>query len=475
MRRRSLSPALAIAAALSGAASSCGEAVPQTRSLLLITVDTLRADRVGAHGPSGSLTPVLDRLAREGTALSQCVVPVPRTSQSVASLLTGLHPVHHGVRGLFWPLPRQGGETLAERLGGAGYRTAAFTSNVVLRPGQGFERGFSLYDNPRPRWEKNGAGAVVEDALAWVRRSGGDRWFVWVHLLDPHWPYEPAPPFDAAAGGVTDGDRTLFAGGPAAGDQGHAGVVFTGVPPDRAAHLRALYDGEVAATDAAIGRLISGLETRGALDRTLVVVTSDHGESLGEHGYWFAHGEYLYDEGIRVPAIFRAPGLVPAGATLNRLVRTYDLMPTILDLLAVRPPAELDGLSRANEIRAGGDEDAREREIYLESDRELLRPGNPKRFLPGYDGSWRGLRGEAFAVFRIPASAGEDWEAYDLVRDPGEAAPAAPGALPDSRRIQERLRHWEARAASAEPPPVPAADPEHREALRSLGYAAASP
>src|SRR5881397_3164780 len=143
-------------AALSGLAG-CHRLPPPHHRLLLVTVDTLRADRLGCYGHQEPLTPNLDRVSSEGALLEQVIVPVPRTTQSTASLLTGLHPVRHGARGLFSLLPANSGHTLAQVLSERGFRTAAFTSNLFLRPGQGFERGFGLYDNPPVRWERNGA------------------------------------------------------------------------------------------------------------------------------------------------------------------------------------------------------------------------------------------------------------------------------------------------------------------------------
>ena len=462
-----------------GGLLSCSPGPRLPQRLLLVTVDTLRADRLGCYGQTLPLTPRLDALAAEGALLEQVIVPVPRTTQSTASLLTGLHPVHHGARGLFSRMPTGGFRTLAEILAEDGFKTAAFTSNLFLRPGQGFERGFALYDNPQGRWERNGAERTVEDALDWVRGQAGRRWFLWVHLLDPHWSYEPAPPFDRFAGGLREEDSRLFEevahGGVSKGEVvfGHA---LAGPECD---HLRLLYDGEVAATDAAIGSLVGGLRGQGLLEGSLVVITADHGESLGEHGYKFAHGEYLYDDTLRVPALVLAPGLIPAGLRLRRLVRNFDLMPTILDLMGLKPPAGLDGISRARELR-GGPETDEAREIYLESDRQFLLQGNPKRFLPGYDGSWRALRTERWKMIQIPRPGGDLIELYDLASDPGEEhdlSHSLPENAGTAERLASRLAQWQAMASAREPSAVnpPPPDNEQLRLLRSLGYVEAAP
>ena len=442
--------------------------------LLLVTVDTLRADRLGCYGQRLPLTPNLDRLASEGALLEQVVVPVPRTTQSTASLLTGLHPVSHGVRGLFWRLPENAGRTLAEILLEKGFETAAFTSNLFLRPGQGFERGFRLYDNPPARWERNGSAEIVDNALDWIgrRHKSDSGWFVWLHFLDPHWSYEPPSPYDRWAGGVRPEDLRLFrdveAGRVAKGD-----IVFgQAVSKPQADRLRRLYDGEVAATDAALGHLREGLKRMGLLDGTLLVVTADHGESLGEHGYSFAHGEFLYEETLRVPAIIRLPGTIPAGRRPHRLVRNFDLMPTILELLQMAPPAGLDGISRAAELR-GAEESDSGREIYIESDRQYLLSGNPKRFLPGYEGSWRAIRDENWKMIRIPRTGGDLIELYDMRTDPAEQRDLSGHLPPEAAGLASRLARWEELASqhSGQGSQEPSLDEQQLQTLRSLGYA----
>ena len=445
---------------------------PPQANLLLVSVDTLRADRLGVYGSTAGLTPHLDALAGRGAVFEQLIVPVPRTTQSTASLLTGRHPVSHGARGLFWPLPAGGGTTLAEALHGAGYDTAALVSNLFLRPGQGFERGFDLYDNPPGRWERNGAATTVDDALDWLdrTRSGGKPWFLWVHLLDPHWSYEPDGPFAARAGGVRPEDADLYAGMATGRIPKGEGVFGSLIPEDRVRHLVGLYEGEIAAVDAAAGRLLEGLATRGLAERTLVALTADHGEALGGHGYRFAHGEYLYEDTVRIPGLLSGPG-IPPGRRLRRLVRNFDLMPTLLELLAVRPPPGMDGVSRAAEVR-GEPEDAREREIYLESDLQFLLSGNPRRFLPGYAGSWRALRGETLKVIRIPTAGAGEWEIYDPAADPDEARNLAGASPPGVADAKTRLAEWERRAAlppGAESGPAVPRE-EHRMQLQSLGY-----
>src|SRR5213593_2684210 len=174
---------------------SCGRSAPHP-NVLLITIDTLRADRLGCYGYARPTSPHIDRLATEGALFERAYTTLPRTTQSVASILTGRYPKSHGARGLFSTLS-PANLTLAEILREQGYDTAGFVSNLFLRPGQGFEQGFGSYDNPPARWDGDSAGAISSAALDWLeRRRPGHPFFLWVHYLDPHWTYRPVPPFD---------------------------------------------------------------------------------------------------------------------------------------------------------------------------------------------------------------------------------------------------------------------------------------
>src|SRR5881296_196373 len=175
--------------------SGCGPRASRP-NLLLITIDTLRADRLGCYGYGRATSPRIDRLSERGALFERAYTTIPRTTQSVASILTGRYPKSHGARGLFSTLS-PANLTLAEILKGQEYDTAAFVSNLFLRPGQGFEQGFDRYDDPQQRWDGDSAGPVSAGALDWLRGRKADRPFLlWVHYLDPHWTYRPRPPFD---------------------------------------------------------------------------------------------------------------------------------------------------------------------------------------------------------------------------------------------------------------------------------------
>jgi choline-sulfatase len=268
-------------------------------NILLITLDTTRADHLGAYGHQLAQTPRLDRLAREGVLFERALTAAPITLPAHASLLTGAYPFTHGVRNngnfsLSDTVP-----TLATALHDAGYRTAAFVSAFVLDRRYGLARGFDEYDD-RVGLERRGDRTAAA-ALEWLNAhaSAPAPFFVWLHLYDAHDPYDPPPPF-----------REAFAG--------------------------RLYDGEIAFDDEVIGSVLDGLDRAGRLSSTIVAVIGDHGESLGEHGE-DTHAVFVYEATLRIPMIIAWRGRLPAGRRVPSLVRGIDLAPTLLDL-ADRPP-----------------------------------------------------------------------------------------------------------------------------------------
>ncbi len=469
----------AVPFALISLSASCGsEPRAAHRNVILLTIDTLRADHVGAGAGGQTLTPHIDRLAAEGAAADWALAPMPRTTQSVASILTGLHPLRHGADGLNMPL-RASCSTLAELLSAAGYESAAMTSNFVLRPGMGFEQGFSLYSNTRPRWEGDSAPMLSEEALAWVRgRSASDTpFFLWVHYLDPHWPY--SPPEDLAQGLGADPrpgrDLRLRM---TSGELSEGELIFSAEEELGASgvrNLQSLYAAEVRATDRAIGTLVDGLAEIGVLDASVLLLTADHGESLGAHDYWFAHGEYLYDDTLRVPLLVRAPGLIAAGQRIEGTVRLEDVLPTICDLTGVELPQGLDGMSLASWLRGGRDGGPGARDTVHLTDHRLVRPENPRRPVGGRDGRWWALADGEHKLIQIPLpNGGFEEELYAVQADPGEQHNLAGESGNLTGELRGRLAAARqallAAYAAIESEASPEESGESRKILESLGY-----
>jgi arylsulfatase A-like enzyme len=404
-------------------AAGCGRARPQPLdNLLLVTLDTTRADRVGAYGNSLGLTPNLDRLAAGGARFEAAWSPAPLTLPSHATMLTGLLPVAHGLRqNGSGELPPEV-DTLATRLAGAGFRNGAFVSAFVLNHRFGLARGFATYDDEIAQRPGRPAGLeaqrpgreTVDRALAWLAARDGRRWFLWVHLFDAHAPYEPPEPF-----------KSRFA---------------------------SPYDGEVAETDAQLGRLLDALAASGQSTKTLVVVAGDHGEALGEHGEP-THGLLLYEPTLHVPLVVSALERIRAGSVVRTPVSLVDLAPTAADLLGVTWPAGPQGRSGedlANALRE--DAEPAPHDLYAETEYPRLFGWAPLA----------ALRRGAAKFVHAPEP-----ELFDLASDPGETR----NRIDEDRRAAvemkqrvEALRSGALDRSTAEP------DAESQRQLAALGY-----
>ncbi|HKC13636.1 MAG TPA: sulfatase-like hydrolase/transferase [Vicinamibacteria bacterium] len=373
-----LALALGAAAVLGGLALRPPKAqAPGRDNLLLVTLDTTRADRLGCYGYAGARTRYLDRLAAEGVRFARAISPAPITLPAHASLFTGLYPIAHGVRnnGNFTLSDRY--PTLTTLLKAQGYRTAAFVSSFILDRRYGLSRGFDRYDDRMEGAEAQVISLEAErrgDRTAlllarWLEdqaASPGAPFFAWLHLYDPHEPYQPPPPF-----------REMFASNP--------------------------YDGEIAFDDAVVASILDKLSQLGLREHTLIAVIGDHGESLGDHGEE-THSMFVYEGVLNVPFILWRPGRIPAGVVVQEPVRATDLAPTLLELLGL-PPLQTDhGRSLVPLIQ--GRSPGPSPPIYAET------------YLPLLYMNWaplRSIRDERFKLIDAPRP-----ELYDLVRDPKE-------------------------------------------------------
>ncbi len=369
----------------------------------LITIDTLRADHVGCYGYKQVETPALDALAADGVRFTQAFTHSPITNTSHITILTGLLPSVHGVTDFGVPLSPQH-VTAAELLKKHGYQTAAFIGAVILDSNTlapGLDRGFDFYDNfpakteSKERWgrvERRGM-EVVEHAENWFEKHRTGPHFVWVHLYDPHDPYEPPPPFSEK-------------------------------------YKDHLYDGEIAYADSALARWIAFLKKAGVYDNAIIVVTGDHGEGLGEHGEE-THGLFLYDSTLHVPLILKTPlktaGAAPHGIVIDAQVRTTDILPTILAATGVAAPAELNGESLLPLIDA---QVPSGRALFGETDYPLRWGWAPLR----------ALRSENNKLIEAPRP-----ELYDLQADPKELKNLYAPDNSRLQRLQAEMAKWKAK------------------------------
>ncbi|RMG47272.1 MAG: tetratricopeptide repeat protein [Acidobacteria bacterium] len=420
--------------ALVVAASCGGTRIGPPRSggpptVLLVTIDTLRADRVGCYGRADAGTPMLDELAARGVRFAAAHTTAPLTLPAHSSIMTGRSVPAHGVRnnGTFALPPEI--PTLAERFEAAGYATGAFISSPVLKRRHGLARGFQRYDDAIAEIPANVGRIVVHyaersgretvsRAIAWLLDQEGRPAFLWVHLWEPHSPYRPPPPF---AERFRD-DR---------------------------------YQGEVAAADAALKRLIDGIASLGRADGLLVVVSGDHGEALGDHGEQ-THGLFLYEEVLRVPLIVSGPSWGVRHAVIEELASVADIAPTLAELARLPALPGTDGLSLAAAL-AGGPMPKRGG-VFAES------------WLPRFDFGWSGLQAYLSGhrkLIRAPRP-----ELYDLEADPEEMHDLAGERPGEVRELTSQLLAEVSRAAAASRGRAQVGATEKElETLRTLGYA----
>ncbi len=414
--------AFALTDCRSGSKETASPAPSRLRPLnvLVVTIDTLRPDHLHCYGDQTIETPVLDRLAQRGVLFETAVAQAPLTPPSHASIFTGQYPPVHHVRNTGgFALPSTA-RPLARILQEQGWDTSAFVSSVALKSAYGFNNGFAVYDDQMPtagnRQElaeepERRAGDTVDRALRWLGGQSGKPWFLWVHLYDPHRPYNPPEALKAK---------------------------YDGRP----------YDAEIAYADQQLGRLLEAVDRKSPGDQTIVAVLSDHGEGLGQHGE-FTHGVFLYDSTLRIAFIMAGPG-VPQGVRVKQQVRSIDFLPTLLALMGSGVPTGVQGASL---VRAFSGQATLTDISYSET------------LFPKIDMGWselRCIRTDRWKYIRAPRP-----QLYDLASDPGETANVI-GQHPDeARRLEAELMKIAGGERKVE---TNAVDRRTLDQLKSLGY-----
>jgi arylsulfatase A-like enzyme/tetratricopeptide (TPR) repeat protein len=393
------------------------------RNVVLISIDTCRADRLSCYGYKRPSTPNIDAVARSGVLFQHALTPVPLTMPAHSSMFTGTYPPTHGVRLNDGYRLDEASVTLARVLHEAGYQTGAFVGGFPLDARFGLNQGFDTYDGRfTRRSEKSSWGTertaeeVNRPALAWLQEHARKPFFLFLHYYDPHYRYSPPPPF--------------------ARD-----------------YAEDLYAGEIAYVDQCVGEVLTKLRTLGADDNTLLIITGDHGESLGEHGE-AKHGFFVYQSTLHVPLIIRAHR-ASSGRQVAAIVSLVDLMPTVLDLVGLKTPAQVEGVSLRRCLEGGPVPDRR-RPVYCES----LEPATFQC------STLQGLVEAGWKYIRAPGE-----ELYDLQRDPGEHTNLAGKESQRAGRMRGRLEATLQEMDAAAPRRGAAAvDPEAVKRLQSLGY-----
>jgi arylsulfatase A-like enzyme/Tfp pilus assembly protein PilF len=390
-------------------------------NVLLVTIDTVRADHIGAYGYARAATPAMDRLAREGVRFADATTQAPLTGPAHAAILTGEYPTRLGVRdNASTPIPA-GAATIATLFRARGYRTGGFVGAFVLGPEYGFANGFETFDatfshfTPGMKLQaQRKGGEVTAAAVRWLH-GGAQPFFAWVHLYDAHSPYDPPPPFRAR---------------------------FRALP----------YDGEIAYVDSCIARLVDTLEAAQQLDHTLVAILADHGEGLGDHGE-AEHGLFLYESVLHVPWIMRLPGGAHAGTVVKTQVRSIDVMPTIAALAGLKPP-KVDGENVSSLIGSTVPRDPP--------------PSYSETYYPRWHFGWSELK-----AIRVG-----DWkyidaprpELYDMRADRSEQRNVADSRGSLAKGLANEAAKIQSGFGAQSSADAPQPDPETLARLRSLGY-----
>lgn len=409
------------------AAERASAGIPRLRPLnvVLVTVDTLRPDHLRCYGYPDIETPALDGLARRGVLFENAVAQTPLTPPSHASIFTGQNPNTHTVRNTGGFVLPSSSHPLARVLQEQGWDTAAFVGSAVMKKLFGFNNGFALYDDEMPRPGNRNeyredperkASAVVGRAIDWLeKRPAGKPFFLWVHVYDPHIPYQPPAEFARK---------------------------YKGRP----------YDGEIAYADRQIGRLFEAVEKKSPADKTVTAVLSDHGEGLGEHGE-HTHGVFLYDSTLRIPFLIAGPG-IPAGLRVKQQARTIDFLPTLLEVMGGRAPGSVQGISLVPSFSGAT---AAPEVSYAET------------LYPKMNMNWselRALRTNRWKYIRAPRP-----ELYDLASDPGETHNVISQNSSEARQFEAQLKNIVSPGGNGtEKVGTAMVDERVMDQLKSLGY-----
>ncbi|MDP6529661.1 MAG: sulfatase [Gemmatimonadota bacterium] len=422
--------------------------------VVLITVDTLRASHLGCYGSARPTSPAMDALAASGVTFRDTFAPRAQTWPTLATVLTSLHPVTHGVRRNGQAL-EDGAQTIAEVLAKRGYDCASFLSNSGKAEWPGFSVSFDMRDQDA---------SLATQAAGWLRARQGGNFFLWIHLFGPHRPFQPPVPltplFDRGYDGPIDGSIEQM---------DRITAERRELPETDLHHLIARYDAEIVAVDRLIGRLLETLQETGLDDNTLVVLASDHGEDLYQRNFYINHSASIYDSSLRIPLMLRWPGKVPAGRIAPGIVEALDIAPTVLDYLGISAPDAWEGVSLRG--LAEGSPGARGKAAAFSEleNRVLSVRTESHRFVSNPSGfAYRVGRTEPPAWIRF----GER-ELFLIEEDPEELVNHA-GELPEMEdELEARLRvwcadhDWEERARTHETRHVPE---EIRRSLEAIGY-----
>lgn len=427
-----LLPLFLLAAANSASYINFTKNFPRGQNVVLITLEGVRPDHLGCGGYNRPTSPNIDRLASKGMHLSATYSSSPRSRQSLATIHTGRYPYSTGVRKM-WDTLNPGQTTLAEMLKDKGYETGAFVAfSGATDDATGFDQGFDRYY----REQQGNSARLVNEALAWIDSHKKRPFFVWIHFSDARMPYSPPDEAGLFCDPSYTGDyESHFNCRPTAGCR-----VFNHIPLEESDLRRAidLYDAEIRYIDRQFGKVLGLLEKSDRKHDSLILLIGACGESLGEHGYFFDHGEFLYNQSLQVPCIVSAPNLPIQ--VIDATSRTIDLLPTVLDILHFDQPSLIEGHSLMTMMERPNDTTAPP--AFSETGISLLPFHNDRRPIQGLRGRLLAVILDEWKLIRTPAGENPEYELFNLKSDPGESVNLVEENAEKVAELSGLLTHW---------------------------------
>lgn len=432
-----------------------GAAVFNRPNIILITLDALRPDHLGSYGYVRTTSPTIDNLANNGTIFTNAIASGAQTATSNASLITSTYPFIHGIRDWGYQFSPDTPKTLPVILKHHGYDTAFISDHVLFSLIKDFEKGFDTFNTiiaiPPPTFQTRVV-EITDWAISWLQAHNKKKFFLWLYYLTPHGPYIPDEPFNKMF--VLDKFYNKEKTAPISGnlfDQSPIGAIPKYLAIDGIREIDfyiAQYDGEIRRADAQIARLLLELNKLGLDKNTLVIINSDHGESMGEHARYFCHANSLYDELVKTTLILHGTNKIPHNLKIDHQVRNIDIMPTILDLIKIKS-AGMQGQSLLPLMNGT----TRTASAFAFSEQGPLLSVRTKRWKLIYD------------------EHNQQYELYDLINDPGERTNIAGQRTAVFRHLQRQLNNYLARSKQLRPIMKSPLNPEALERLHALGYA----
>ena len=452
-------------------------------NVLFILVDSLRSDHLGVNGYNRNTSPNIDKLARDGIFFSAAIPTSPRTSPSAGSILTGLYPHSHGLRLEGKNMARlksinvidrlnKNAATLQQILKSHGYATIG---NDIEMDDTGIDRGFDEFNLLKWRvlnkikrtlkktikrgYQVNPAETLTDFAIKQINKLKGRKFFLYLHYVGLHWPYTPPKPYDEMFDPNYNGNHAF---NQVNGKISRGDLIFNNTLTNaEIEHAIAHYDGAIRFVDEQIGSLISHLDGLKLRENTLIVLTTDHGECFGEHGLYFNHGEYLYEESMKVPLIFSYSNSLKK--KIGTQVQSTDIMPTVLDILGIELIENIEGNSLMPLIK----ENKKTREYtFAESGMSFFKE-DKRRYIGGIKGKWRMIRTDEWKLIYIPHQQEDIFELYNLKEDQKEAKNLFEKKPEISNKLREELFKWMKDSDSEEDIDL---TEKSKETLRKLGY-----